>query len=517
MTFVALWSPGWPTGGAADDGPGDGVGTDTRRPGHCRGRSGDGVGSLRVGSLPDRLLALVPHVAVDAAGVTWANATGLPARRTALAALRMARHAWGGAPARAGVADVAVAAELAARRCPDDDATGGGGSAALERAPITVIAPEHERAFLAALPLGALAGTGAWAAVTRERPAARGVVAALAGVGVERCGELAALTRESVEVRFGPGGLALWRLARADDPRRIFRALPPALPAASLEWEEYVLRDTERLLFVANGLVGRVCTDLGASGRTARAMTLRFLLAGGGTAEHPVRAARGTADRVAWLRLVRAALERADLPDAVRGLALVVDAAHEAEAPQMDLFDVGGQTAAAGESAVARLVEDGHGLPVRLGVSAHALPEQRARWQPVTIDELAGALRVLPTAHPTAAAAAAAAGEGMVPEPLALRLLAEPQRVAVTTCLRRGDRVPVRYRERRRHGRGRAAPVAEPVPVITAVGPDRVAVGHEAGAPVQREYWQCLTGEGRLVLLYREAEEGAWYCHGWWD
>ena len=29
-------------------------------------------------------------------------------------------------------------------------------------------------------------------------------------------------------------------------------------------------------------------------------------------------------------------------------LALVVDAAHEAEAPQMDLFDVGGQTAAAG-------------------------------------------------------------------------------------------------------------------------------------------------------------------------
>ena len=51
----------------------------------------------------------------------------------------------------------------------------------------------------------------------------------LEGIGVATCGELAALTRESVEVRLGPEGVDLWFLARADDPDVPVRLTPTGL------------------------------------------------------------------------------------------------------------------------------------------------------------------------------------------------------------------------------------------------------------------------------------------------
>src|SRR5262249_30915732 len=76
----------------------------------------------------------------------------------------------------------------------------------------------------------------------------------LDGTGVECCGELAALDQAAVELRFGASGVALWRLARADDHMIPFGPPPAPLPHASLEWTDYVLRDPERLLFVINRL-----------------------------------------------------------------------------------------------------------------------------------------------------------------------------------------------------------------------------------------------------------------------
>ena len=32
-----------------------------------------------------------------------------------------------------------------------------------------------------------------------------------------------------------------------------------------------------------------------------------------------------------------------------------------------------------------------------------------------------------------------------------------------------------------------------------------------------RDYYQCVTADGLLVLLYRDALAGQWYLHGWWD
>jgi hypothetical protein len=75
----------------------------------------------------------------------------------------------------------------------------------------------------------------------------------------------------------------------------------------------------------------------------------------------------------------------------------------------------------------------------------------------------------------------------------------------VTERRGRGHRTPVRYRERVPAG-GRAPRGGHPlVEVLIAAGPDRVVAGHADGAPVARDYWQCLTDQGTLVLLYRES------------
>jgi hypothetical protein len=114
---------------------------------------------------------------------------------------------------------------------------------------------------------------------------------------------------------------------------------------------------------------------------------------------------------------------------------------------------------------------------------------------------------------------------------LALRLLPEPRRVIVTTKGRRGQAMPVRYRERLTEG-ARARRGLPLVEIRAAAGPDRVSVGSGEEQPVSRAYWTCLTDEA-LVLLFRDESsegkpgsgvsatgseaDGDWFLHGWWD
>jgi hypothetical protein len=214
------------------------------------------------------------------------------------------------------------------------------------------------------------------------------LAAALADLGIDACGELAALTREAVETRLGPEAAALWRLARGDDPRRVFAARPSPLPAASVSWEEYALRDPERLVFPANALLGSVCAALRERGEAARQMTLAVTLADGAVVARALRSARATADRAVWLRLVRQELERFTLPDGVVGLALRAEAAGAAEAPQGDLFDRGFQSGEAAEAALARLLDDGDAELVGLATTAHPLLERRTQWVPRAVADL---------------------------------------------------------------------------------------------------------------------------------
>jgi hypothetical protein len=325
------------------------------------------------------------------------------------------------------------------------------------------------------------------------------LVALLRGVGIETCGDLAVLDPEAIEVRFGPEGVRLWRLAGGELPPRAAEPVPRDPPRADVAWTEYELRDTERLLFIIHGLVGSVCAALRARGEGASALTLRFTLANRHTLDHPVGAARATASRTAWMRLIRKALERLDLPDAVTGLAVRVDTATAVLGRQGDVFDHGFATATAAEQAIAQLLEAHVGEIVVPSATGHALPERRVVWRPRSEVELGRAAATKSRRPPRAGSPG-----------LTLQLLVAPQPVTVRTASRRDHAYPARY----------TLPTTVPgggvsVDLPLVLGPDRISGGPWEDAPYRRAYFHCVTADGRLVLLCREGE--AWSLHGWWD
>jgi Nucleotidyltransferase/DNA polymerase involved in DNA repair len=416
----------------------------------------------------------------------WVDARGLSAQAVGDRTFALAEE-HGIADGRVGVARTAVAAAMAAT---------------VGRGPVVIVPPGGERAFLAPYPLRMLADAA-------PVPPSPRLDAALADVGIERCCELAALTLEEIEVRFGAEGVDFWRLARAQDRRRIFPPASRTLPSASLAWEEYALRDVERLAFVVNRLAGTVCAELQSWGEGARGMTLALRLTNRTTIERRVRSSRETANRATWTRLLRAELERLALRGAVSGLSLHVDAVGEVETPQGDLFDRGLQTARAVEEALSRLLDDGQATVVGLTTNAHPRPEQRAQWGARPLADVlrsevrrAGCADVRMCGHPDVRTSGHPT--------LSLQLVPAPRAVAVKTTPRRDHHAPTAYRER---GRGQSPDVE----LLTAVGPDRISGGAEIGEPYARNYFQCVTAEGMLVLLYHDVIAEQWYLHGWWD
>ena len=422
------------------------------------------------------LLDAAPRVACGAAGEVWLDARGLDVVQLH-ARVRRELSAAGAVRVRAGASARPVAARLAAHGAAES---------------LVPVAPGAEAAFVAAQPL-ALLGVEA---------RLRGL---LEGVGIETCGELAALPREAVEVRFGADAVAWWRLARAEDERRLFAPVPPVEPHASLDFIDYVVTDPERLLFTANALLGGVCDQLAERGAHARRMRLTLALGNGSAWERELKPARPTASRATWLRLVRALLERLTVADAVSGVALRVQASEAASAVQGDLFDAGFATASAVEAAVARLLEEQGAVVVRPSVSAHPLIEERVRMEPLTLREA--------TSSPVAAAVVrervpgdSAGGGPTTPDgaALTLQLLPQPKPILVETVQRRDHEIPVRYRDGQWHA------------LVSAAGPDRVS-GGQWDRSYAREYFRAVTAAGTLVWLFRDACRDRWYLHGWWD
>ena len=350
----------------------------------------------------------------------------------------------------------------------------------------------------------------------------------LDGIGVETCGELAALAGESVEVRLGADGVRLWKLARGDDDRLIFSPIPRALPHASLEWSDYVLTDTERLLFSVNALLGTVCEKLIDRGSLAREMTLELRLASGNTLTQGIRAGRATASRKTWLRLARATLERMVLPAGVVGLTLYAAAVVTDEGNQGDLFDRGFATAAATEAALASLAEEQGDVVVVPENTEHPLVERRTKWvgnrEPGTGRRKAegGRRKAVKPNKSTAASGEQPAApvpssqfpaprlsvDSQIPAPdsrLTLYLLPTPRAIETRTEARRDHIVPTGYRD------GGAW-----YGILSVAGPDRVS-GERWGEGYAREYFRCIVDDGGMVWLYRDARADGWYIHGWWD
>jgi hypothetical protein len=310
---------------------------------------------------------------------------------------------------------------------------------------------------------------------------------------------LAQLSRESVEVRFGADGARLWRLARGDDARQVFDPIPRALPNASMEWSEYAVKRVERLVFVLNGLSGSVCQALGSHGEGATAVTLRFSLANRTVFEHPIRAARPTASQTVWMRIIRLELERLVLPDAVVGVTLRVDGLAPLNDKQGDLFDRGFTTARAAEAGLAQVLDDQGEIAVTPRNTRHPLLDRRTTWVPLD------AARALDDAERAMTLPAASSHDDSPSLVLTLQLLPSPVRVTVSTIERRGMWVPRTYRD------GTNA-----YTIVTAAGPDCVS-GDRWSDGYAREYYRCVTADGRLVWLFRDARADAWYLHGWWD
>ena len=438
MSFVSLWSPAWQTG------------ADFARP-----------------ELAAHLLAHLPRVTVRD-GVIWGDARGFThAVLPRVAELMLAELSLREVPqARAGVADTPVAAYLASRT----------GSSAENR--VTMVAPGNDRAFIAPFPLDALGPDPRLANLLR-------------GIGVSTCGSLAALERESVEVRLGAEATALWRLARADDLRAhgFFPPLPPELPHASLDWVEYALKDPARLLFVLNALLERVCGALTNDGQGAREFTITFSLTDRSSHDEVLGASRPTANRRTWLRLIRTRLENLRLKAAVTGVTLRASRVMTEEALQTDLFDRGLASASATEDAIARLVEDQGEVVVTPVNSAHPLLDRRTIWKAA---ELRRTVARAPSITPQ----------------LTLQLMPQPLPITVETTPRRDHAIPLRYRDKNGWHE-----------VVQAAGPDRVSGHHwDEVQAYGREYYRCVTDDGVLVWLYRDGRAGdSWYFHGWWD
>jgi protein ImuB len=402
-----------------------------------------------------RVVIELPCVWLDVRGLDVAAVQSRLRRRLRTASVR----------ARFGASWKPLVARVAAQTALPDD--------------LIIVARGEERAYLAAHPL---------TAIGVQDP----LLGWLADVGLTQCGELAAVASEAVEVRFGADAVRWWRLARADDERRLFNPVPAELPNASVDFIDYVVTDPERLIFTTNALLGGLCDQMRESGSHAKRLRLRLPLANGDTWERTLRTARPTADRAAWLRLARMLLEKLTVPDAVAGVSVAVEATEEAGSVQGDLFDAGFATASAVEVAVVRLIED-QGDVMRVPVAGeHPLAEQRGVYRPLEVHEA------------IATAAPAAVADVSEPLGLTLQLLAEPRAITVETARRRDHEMPVRYRDSRWHS------------ITTAAGPDRVS-GGQWDDGYAREYFRAVNDDGTLIWIFRDGVFDKWYLHGYWD
>lgn len=455
MSILCLWSPVW--------------------------RTGEGSPA----ELVPLLLEEAPRVAMEAGGIVWVDGRGMPAKRLAERLLERLSES-GAAEVKAGLSMIPVAAEAAARS---------------GRERLTIVRPGEEARFLAPLPLTLL--TAAAAAAGEDEDDER-ILPLLEGSGIRHCGELAGLGADAIEVRFGAGGVRLWKLARGDDRRILFRPIPPERPHASVDFVDYTIGDATQLTFVVNAQLDQVCDILRERALRARVITLTMALAGGGTVRESLRTSRPTADRSFWIRRLRATLETIRLPDTIAGVSLEAGASDPVSALQGDLFDRGFTTSAAVEEAMARLMDMHPGLFVRQVSGSHPLAERRAAWEEEKGEErrVGGRVKGEERRVKEGADRDGVGGGGAA---LALQLLAEPRRVQVRTRARRDHELPVSFRD----GAGWRA--------ITAAGPDRVSWGYEEGRRGAREYFRCVSDEGMLLWIYRDAVGKRWYLHGWWD
>ncbi len=418
-----------------------------------------------------------PHTGWGGVGTWWLDAGGLGSEARLARQLVTLADGLGYGPARAGIADSAVAAYAAtysSRR-----------SRRQAPAPV-VVPPGTDAAYLAPFPVTLLDVDDDLAGTLRS-------------LGLTTLGQLAALDADEVEARFGPEGLAVHRLARGLDSRGPTTPRDDALPAVEIEFGGPVAT-AEPLLFVLKGALASLGTTLHTRGLAAREVTLALQLDDGSTAVRAVRPARPTSHPDALFDHCRLALETWQLPEPATGLVLSAAVTVPASGEQGDLLAPRWADPAALLAAFERI----RGSE---GADAVALPELRDGHLPADQGAWASERSDTQMRGPRVPAAPSRDGETVV---TALRLLSAP--VAVHVRLGRSGLAAFKHGD---HWHD----------VAEWCGPERLAPRwwrHDATRPAgeatpSRDYYTARTADGTLWLLYRGDTAGQWLLEGWLD
>jgi DNA polymerase-4 len=188
-----------------------------------------------------------------------------------------------------------------------------------------VVAPGDERRFLDPLPIARLWGVGRVAA------------AQLDVMGVQRIGQLASLSAESLAAAFGPGAAGLLALAEGRDDRPVEPFAPPKSMGAE-ETFDRDHRDAARLRATLRAQAERVARELRAEDYAGRCVTLKLRFADFSTITRS-HSTEPTQDGLQIYREVVALLDRVNLAQPVRLIGLSVSLLGAAGQGQLPLLD----------------------------------------------------------------------------------------------------------------------------------------------------------------------------------
>lgn len=418
--------------------------------------------------------AVSPRVEEGAPGLVYLDAEGLDAlfgdARAVASALVLATErvglraavGWGASKAVARLAARAAQADFSL----EETRQGAGGGA------FRIVAEEEQRAFLAAVPLDALA----LPPELRE---------SLRRFGLWSLGDVARLPPGPLAARLGSDATALCRLARGEDGAPLSpRPAPERLEEGEeLEWDACALTP---LLFVWKALLGRLFQRLAARGQMARALCLQLRLAGGVTDERAIDLAAPTREAPALLQLLKLELEARPPAAAVCAVRLCAVPTREV-LEQMPLFGRQGASPTQLAMAVAR-------LSALVGPGRLGRPCAVDSWAPFA----AGLAQFAPPGAP------------LLPEPrqtglsLAARALRPPRTVEVR-CDARGTPLLV-IGEGALGGR-----------VVASAGPWRTEAQWWTEAPVALDSWDLELAGGLLLRVSRELQGDGWLVEAIYD
>ncbi|HVY17037.1 MAG TPA: DNA polymerase Y family protein [Rhodopila sp.] len=306
-------------------------------------------------------------------------------------------------------------------------------------------------------------------------------------LGVRRVHQATAIARGPMARRFGPA-VAL-RLDQAAG--RVFEPIRPVLPEAAIQAEQRFLEPlltTEGFSAAIGTLADQVCAALGRKGQGLRRCDLRFERVDGSIQAIRTGTARAVRDPAHLRRLLIDRLEKVDPGLGVETMVLTAIATDALPVKQAtSLFDEPDtDLAPLFDRLVGRL---GAARVYRLAPVAGHVPERTVRRVPVT--------QSVPGSWPQ--------GEWSTKMPRPVRMLDPPQPVeAVSIAGKAPDEAPASFVWRRVRHRVRRASSLE-----------RIAAEWWQETPLSdRDYVQVEDEQGRRFWLFRAAEGGRWFLHG---